>query len=114
MTREKERENREELFRLMQEHPELPILPIVDGCIIADEGGYWLGAWGSAQVDEYVIAERSGRILFKGDGDVFCTLEEYLGYDEFEALPEKESECRSRYDSLPWIKAIVVFINLPE
>lgn len=114
MTSEKERKNREEFFKIMQEHPELPILPMVDSDIVADDGGYWIGAWGSAEVDEYLIAERSERILFKSDDDVFGTLEEYLSYDEFEALPEKESECRPRYDSLPWIKAIIVFINLPE
>lgn len=114
MTSEKERKNREELLRLMQEHPELPIVPMVDSDIVADDGGYWLGSWGSAQVDEYIIADRTEQFLFKSDDDVFDTLERHLSYEEFEALPETEAECRPYYDNLPWIKAIIVYINLPE
>ncbi len=33
---------------------------------------------------------------------------------KFEALPESEEECRPYYDKLPWIKAIIVYIDLPE
>lgn len=40
MISEKERENRKELFRLMQENPELPIVPMVDGEIPGDDSGY--------------------------------------------------------------------------
>ena len=53
-------------------------------------------------------------MLFKSDDDVFGALESYMSYEEFEALPESESECRHYYNKLPWIKAIIVYINLPE
>lgn len=114
MTGEKERKNREELFRLMQGHPELPVVPMVDSDIVADDGGYWIGSWGSARIDEYLIAERSGKILFRSDGDVFDALYEYLSYEEYEDLPEADEGCRPYYDNLPWVKAIIVYINLPE
>lgn len=48
MITEKERKNREELFKLMQENPDLPVVAMVDGEIPGDDSGYWLGAWGSA------------------------------------------------------------------
>ena len=46
MISDRERENREELFRLIKENPELPIVPMVDAEIVADDCGYWIGAWG--------------------------------------------------------------------
>lgn len=109
---EKEKKNRTELFKLIQEHPELPIVPMVYSEIIADDYGYYIGAWGHAQVDEYIITD--GRILFKSDDDVFDTLERYMSDEEFEALPEAEEECRPYYDKLPWVKAIIVNIDLPD
>lgn len=53
-------------------------------------------------------------MIFKSDDDVFDTLEQCLPEAEFEALPENESECRPFYDALPWVKAIIVNINLPD
>ena len=53
-------------------------------------------------------------MLFKSDDDVFDTLEKCLPEAEFDALPEKENECRPVYDALPWVKAIIVDINLPD
>lgn len=111
----RERENRDELFRLMKENPELPVVPFVDGEIALEDTGYWLGAWGRADVDEYVIAERAERFLFRSDDDVFDALEAYMSWDDFEKLPEDEETCRREYyDKLPWKKAIIVYINLPE
>lgn len=45
MITERERKNREELFKLMQENPELSVVAMVDGEIPGDDSGYWLGAW---------------------------------------------------------------------
>lgn len=44
---------------------------------------------------------------------MFDVLERYLSTEEWEALPEKESERRSYYENLPWTKAIVVYITTP-
>lgn len=114
MISEKERENRDYLFKLMQENPELPVIPFVDSGIPADDSGYWLGSWGAAHVDEYLFCSKSSSVLFKSDDDVFDALERFLPQKEFEELPESESDCRPTYDALPWIKAIIVYIDLPE
>lgn len=114
MTSEKEKNNREELFNLMQENPELPIVPMVNSDVVADDAGYWLGSWGSSYVDEYFYSEQAERYFFKSDDDVFDVLERCLPDEEFEELPETEEECRPFYDALPWTKAIVVYINLPD
>lgn len=114
MISEKEWQNREELFNLMRENPELPVVPMVDGEIAGDDSGYWLGAWGCARVDEYLLTQNSEWMVFKSDDDVFDVLERHLTDEEFEKLPETEEECRPYYDALPWTKAIIVYINLPD
>ena len=112
MIHENEKKNREELLRLIRENPELQIVPMVDGEIPCDACGYWLGALGNVRVDEYIISEEyDGQILFKSNDDVFSTLKTYLNHEEFKALPKTEEECRPYYDKLPWIKAIIVYID---
>lgn len=104
----------EELFKLISENPELPIVPMVDGEIPADDSGRWLGAWGHSRVDEYLLTQNHEWVVFKSDDDVFGVLEKHLSDEEYEKLPETETECRPYYDALPWIKAIIVNIDLPE
>lgn len=98
------------LLELVKENPELPIVPMVDGEIVAgDDFGTWMGAWGNSRVDSYIIDDH-GMVLFKSDDDVFDVLERCLPEAVFETLPEKEAECRPVYDALNWTKAIVVDI----
>ena len=101
MISQKECKNRNDLFKLMQENPDLPVLPMVDGEIPGDDCGYWLGAWGTSHLEEYLVD--NGQVLFKSDDDVFDVLERFL--------PDVESECRKVYNALPWKKAIVVYIT---
>lgn len=109
---EKEKEYKEELFKLMQENPDLPVVPMVDYDVCADTYGYWLGSWGKAKLDAYIATKET--VLFKSDDDVFEALEECLSYDELAELPDDEEGCRPYYEALPWKKAIVVYIELPE
>lgn len=118
MISEKEKKNREELIRLIQENPDLPVLPMVDSDVAYDDCAcYWAGSWGDVHIDEYVVSNNKcceGRIIFKNDNDIFDTLLDYLGYEEFESLPDDDDECRKIYESLPWTKAIIVYIYTLE
>ena len=107
-------ENIKTLLELIKENPELPIVPMVDAEIVGDGYGRWSGAWGMARVDKYVVADIGWetRIIFESDGDVLEALEKYLTNDEFEKLPNNEAELQKVYDNLPWIKAIIVDINV--
>lgn len=100
----------EKLLKLVSENTGLPIVPMVDAEIIGDDYGYYLGSFESATVDEYLVSRR-GEVLFKSDDDVFNTLERCLSDEEFEQLPESESDCRKHYDALPWKKAIMMWIR---
>ena len=112
---EKECQNRDELFRLMAENPELPVIPFVGADVVAgDDWGYWMGSWGKARVDEYVYPRSEyAPVIFKSDGEVFDALESCLSVEEFDSLPDDEQACQQAYDSLPWEKAIIVYIELP-
>ena len=111
MSTETEKKNRDKLFHLMKENPDLPVVPMVDADICGDDSGYWSGMWGKAAVDEYLICTMFNYIVFKSDDDIFDTLEKYLTAEEFEKLPESEEDCREFYDNLPWTKAIIVYIT---
>lgn len=107
----KEKEYREELFKLMRENPDLQVVPMVDYEIIAEDYGRWLGAWGSSYIGEYLIGEE--RIYFREDDDpseVDKVCEERLG-GVYETMSDKEAQ--EAYAAMPWVKAIIVNIDLP-
>lgn len=111
-------ENFKNLIQLIGEHPDLPVLPMVDGEITeSDEYGYYMASFGSAYLDEYIVCKRYawlGQVFFKSDDDVFDVLEKFLTDEEFEKLPESEEGCKEVYNSLPWTKAIIVYIKPTE
>ena len=114
MTSENEKENREKLFQLMQENPELPVVAMVDSEIVADDGyNRWLGVWGYSYIGEYLIGEE--HLFFREDDDpseVDRALSERYGDDYYtDMTDEQEAEA---YAGLPWIRAIIVNIDLPE
>ena len=103
--------NIETLLRLVQENPDLPVVPMVEGRIAWDDSGYFMAAFGAAEVDEYIVSRQDGRIYFKSDDDVFDVLEHVLSDEEFDTLPQSEAECRPYFEVLPWTKAIIVYID---
>lgn len=110
MITEEEKRYIDELFRLMQEHPDLPVIPMVDGEIVADDCcSWWVGSWGPAKVSKYIITEE--RIYFDDD-DAEDALEAVKGWDWYENATDEEVE--AEFKALPWIEAIVVSICLPE
>lgn len=103
--------NIETLLRLVQENPDLPVVPMVEGRIAWDDGDYFMAAFGAAEVDEYIVSRQDDRIYFKSDDDVFDVLEHVLSDEEFDTLPQSEAECRPYFEALPWTKAIIVYID---
>lgn len=102
-----------EPLKLIRENPTLPIVPMVDGELFLDNGcQYWMGSWGNAYIDEYLITQ-DNYLLFKSDDDIFDALDKALSNEEYNSLPDDGEACKARYDALPWVKAIVVYINTP-
>ena len=100
-----------ELFELIRENPDLPILPFVDSEIVADDGYMrWIGSWGSSYIMEYIMVEMYNdyrEIVTKDDTELY---EEFL-YDTTEMT---EEEIQEHIKGIEWIKAIAVNIDLPD
>ena len=103
----------EELLKLIKENPDLPIVPMVDGEVVQDGFGYWLGAWGHSEVTAYY----SGReyVHFKDD-DKEDVLNDMVGCkyghtkDGRDVEDLSDDECDALFESLPWVKCIAVRI----
>jgi len=105
---EAEKRSREKLFRLMRENPDLPVVPMVDSEVVADDSySYWMGYWGNAELSGYILTD--DRVLFRGlsdDEEVLDALGEYAGWEDWP--DEKVDEAVKNF---PWIECIVVYIT---
>lgn len=107
-----EQKNREEFFKLIAENPDLPIVPMVVSEVVADDSyARWRGSWGMVYIGEYFAGEE--QFYFRDDDDPAefrgALIDKY-GYDEWLDMDD-EQEARA-YAELPWIKAIIVNIDL--
>ena len=111
----------EKFLRLVKENPDLPIIPMVYSAVVANNDyGSWIGSFGDCRIDSYVSLKYYGEERFftrYGDEDI---LKEYfeeqiadeLGADDIYECIEKLA--REKIENLPWVKAIIVDIDLPE
>lgn len=103
--------NTEKLLQLIKENPELPIVPMVDSEIVGDDSyGWWIGRWGNAEVGHYYLGREC--VHFKEEDDEEDVLNDLAGSEygrDIYDLSDKEWD--ELYDSIPWIKAIMVRIT---
>lgn len=103
--------NLADLLHLMQQHPDLPVMAMVDSEIVADDTwGRWLGAWGWCRLDTYCRGKE--RVYFYDEHDMEDALVEAKGWDWLDEA--SDDEWLEAYKELPWTKCIVVDIDLPE
>ena len=108
--------NIEMFLKLVKDNPELPIVPMVDYEVFTgDEYTWWMGNWGSCKVTEYYIGKES--IHFKDEEDEEDVLADIAGCKHY-CTPEgkdiydiSDEEWDKLYKSIPWTKAIVVYIT---
>ena len=109
----------EKFLRLVKENPYLPIIPMVDSAVVADDDyASWLGSFGDCRIDSYVSLKYYGEEKFftrYGDEDILKEYFEEQIADELGADDECiEKLAREKIEKLPWVKAIIVDIDLPE
>jgi len=108
----------EELLKLMQENPDLPIIPMVASEIVAEDScSYWIGSWGRCELTEYYIGREYAHFKDEDVEDVLrdmagCKYGETKDGKDIWDLSEKEQD--ELFASLPWVKAIVVYIESPD
>jgi hypothetical protein len=104
-----------EIIKLIEENPDLPVVPMVDSEVVADDSyTYWMGKWGECKVTEYYLGNEKVHFRDDDEEDVLCDMSgcKYdhdpqgryiydLTDDEWDAL----------YKSIPWTKCIVVYIT---
>lgn len=110
-----QQENIKELLKLIEENPNLPIVPKVDSDIVADAGyAYWLGGFGLAEIDRYYQTDE--KVYFENYD------REELVEEEWDDIAETnptitnefaEIEAEKAVDKLEWVKCIAVSIVLP-
>lgn len=111
---EVKQKNINELLKLIQENPELSIVPMVDNELGGDDFSYYMGKWGKASVDE--VYHRDERIYFRSDD------EEELHEHYFDQLALNNPAWSATYldektiekiNEIEWEKVITVRIELP-
>lgn len=112
-----EETDEEKLARLISSHPGLPIIAMVEYEVVGDdESRRWAGSIGSCRVTEYVYTEYGSmdgeRIWQRHDaGDLVDRMVEDMDGVEYETARQQAWET---VDAMPWEKAIILNIDLPE
>lgn len=96
------------LLDLIKENPHLPIVPMVNAEVVADDDyAWWIGAWGNAYLEKYYEGEE--RVYFYDEKDIEALITEVKGWDWYETATDDEA--LEAYRDLPWVKCIVVYIT---
>ena len=109
-------ENIKEIFKLIEEHPDLPVVPMVGQDIVADSFGEWTAEVGEAEIKKICIYEDA--VIFYDENTLKTAglLEldyETLGLPDSMSSGEANRRLKAFIDSLDWLEAIIVHIETP-
>lgn len=110
-------DNINDLLRLIEEHPDLPVIPMVGQDIVADCTGEWVADFGKAEIKKMCIYGE--KVIFREEKYAIKTVEALELELELEGLTEgrtreKSIEKLNGYlDELDWLEAIIVHIETP-
>jgi len=102
-----------ELLKLKEENPDLPIRPLVNSEVVADDCGWWLAEWGKAEINR--ICGIDERLYIEDDFDEL--VEDWLvvneGDPKYKNLTEKELKEKAKQvvENYGWEKCILVRIT---
>lgn len=109
--------NLEWLLQMIQENPELEVIPIVSDEVIDKEyklvaNNRYMGNIGTAEVQMYLKGESGIRLY--SDCSYYDTLIEFGGYTEQQCKGLSDNDLEEAYNILPWKKAIFLNIDWVE
>lgn len=110
------KDNIKDLLRLIEEHPDLPVIPMVGQDIVADSFGEWTAEVGEAEIRKICIYEDA--VIFYDENTLKTAglLEldyETLGLPDSMSSGEAKRMLKAFIDSLDWLEAIIVHIETP-
>jgi len=103
---EMQREYIKQALDLIRENPELPIIPLVNYEVVADDALYWMASWGEARIDEYTIDGERMHYLSDGIEELF---NKYFG----DLFDDKNLDPEYMKQMVGLTKAIFIKIELP-
>ena len=101
------------LIQLMDENPDLPIIPVVGQDIVADCTGEWVAHFGKAEIKKMCIYGEN--VIFREEKNAIKTIEalELEGLTEDRTREESIEKLNGYLDELEWLEAIIVHIETP-
>lgn len=110
-------ENIKEILKLIDEHPDLPVIPVVGQDIVADSTGEWIANFGKAEVRKICLYEEA--IIFY-DENPLKIAESLVFYHDlpvgvFDSVSTGETNklTKEALDSLDWLEAIIIHVETP-
>ena len=102
-----------EILKLIEEHPDLPVVPMVGQGIVADCTGEWVAHFGKAEVKKMCIYGEN--VIFREEKNAIKTVEalELEGLTEGRAREESLEKLNGYLDELEWLEVIIVHIETP-
>ena len=106
-------DNIKEILKLIEEHPDLPVIPMVGQDIVADCIGEWVAHFGKAEVKKMCIYGE--KVIFREEKNAIKTVEalELEGLTEGRTREESIEKLNGYLDELDWLEAIIVHIETP-
>ena len=105
------KDNIKDLLRLIKEHPNLPIVPMVGQGIVADCTDEWIANFGKAEIRKICMYEEA--IIFY-DENLLKIAEALDFYRDFLGVcGETGKLTKEAIDSLDWLDAIIVHVETP-
>ena len=109
-------DNIKDLLRLIEEHPNFPVIPMVGQDIVADCTGEWVAHFGKAEVKKMCIYGE--KVIFREWKNAIDTLEAFeseglIVREESKKREETIAIINSYLDELDWLEAIIVHIETP-
>lgn len=109
-------ENIKEILKLIEEHPDLLVIPMVGQDIVLDDMGDWVASFGSAEIRKICIYEET--VIFY-DEDHLKTAQTLDFYRFDPRIRDSVSDektngiTKEMIDSLDWLEVIIVHIETP-
>ena len=106
-------DNIKHLIQLMDENPDLPVIPMVGQDIVADCTGEWVASFGKADVKKMCIYGEN--VIFREEKNAIKTVEalELEGLTVGRTIRESIEKLNGYLDELEWLDAIIVHIETP-
>ena len=109
-------ENIKEILKLIEEHPDLLVIPMVGQDIVLDDMRDWVASFGRAEIRKICIYEDVVIFYEEDPLETAKTLDFYRFHPEiWDSVSDEKTNgiTKEMIDSLDWLEVIIVHIETP-